>query len=120
MYFALTPEQRQRQDELRLLLDERMPESAVRELMADPAGDDPWLWPEVALLAARIDPVDIGAAMEVLGERLYVGPYLSSAVMGALLLSRAGRRMTWARWSPAGVESPSVRPTAPAPGPRRE
>jgi alkylation response protein AidB-like acyl-CoA dehydrogenase len=90
VYFALTPEQRQRQDELRALLDERMPEPAVRELMADPVGDDPDLWPEVARLAAANDPAEIGAALEVLGERLYVGPYLSSAVLGSLLLSRAG------------------------------
>ncbi len=90
MYFALTPEQRQRQRELRALLDERMPESEVRRLMADPAGDDPMLWPEVARIGAANDPAEVGAALEVLGERLYVGPYLSCAVMGSMLLAQAG------------------------------
>ncbi len=90
MYFALTPVQRQRQRELRTLLDERMPEPEVRRLMADPAGDDPTLWPEVARIGAANDPAEVGAALEVLGERLYVGPYLSSAVMGSLLLAQAG------------------------------
>jgi alkylation response protein AidB-like acyl-CoA dehydrogenase len=91
VYFALTPEQRRRQQDLCALLNERMPEAAVRELMADPAGDNPGLWPEVARLGVAEDPAEIGAALEVLGERLYVGPYLSSAVLGAFLLSRAGK-----------------------------
>jgi alkylation response protein AidB-like acyl-CoA dehydrogenase len=99
VYFALRPEQRQRQDLLRALLAERMPETAVRTLMADPAGDDPQLWPEVARLAGSTDPADVAATLEVLGERLYVGPYLSSIVMAGALLAdsaevaaiRAGR-----------------------------
>ncbi len=116
MYFALTPEQRQRQDQLRALLAERMPESAVRELMADPAGDDPGLWPQVARLAATNDPVEIGAALEVLGERLYVGPYLSSVVMAGSLLAgsaaaaqiRAGRlRATVAAADESGRLTPT-------------
>ncbi len=85
MYFALTPEQRARQDELRALLDARLPESAVRELMADPVGDDPQLWPEVLRLAGGTDPADVAATLEVLGERLFIGPYLSHVMAGALL-----------------------------------
>jgi alkylation response protein AidB-like acyl-CoA dehydrogenase len=102
MYFALTPEQRARQDELRALLDERMPESAVRALMSDPVGDDPALWAEVALLAGTTDPVEVGAALEVMGERLYIGPYLSS-VMARALLPDAGGRVTVAAADASGA-----------------
>jgi alkylation response protein AidB-like acyl-CoA dehydrogenase len=105
VYFALTPEQRARQDELRALLDERMPESAVRELMADPAGDDPDLWPAVAHLAGAVDPVEIGAALEVMGERLYIGPYLSS-VMARAVLPGAGDRVTVAAADESGALTP--------------
>jgi alkylation response protein AidB-like acyl-CoA dehydrogenase len=91
VYFALTPEQRQRQDELRALLDERMPESAVRRLMDDPAGDDPALWLEVARIAGDDEPAAVAATLEVLGERLYVGPYLSSLMAKALVPEAGGR-----------------------------
>jgi alkylation response protein AidB-like acyl-CoA dehydrogenase len=91
VYFALTPEQRQRQNELRALLDERMPEAAVRRLMDDPIGDDPALWAEVAAFLAADNPAEIGAALEVLGERLYVGPHLSSVTAKALATAAAGR-----------------------------
>ncbi len=85
MYFALTPEQRQRQSELRALLDERMPEAAVRRLMDDPVGDDPALWAEVAAFRrGGRSGGDRAAALEVLGERLYVGPYLSSVTARAV------------------------------------
>jgi alkylation response protein AidB-like acyl-CoA dehydrogenase len=102
VYFALTPEQRARQDELRALLDERMPVSAVRELMADPVGDDPYLWPEVARLAGSSDPAEIGAALEVMGERLYIGPYLST-VMARALLPDAGDRVAVAAADASGT-----------------
>jgi len=91
VYFALTPEQRQRQDELRALLDERMPESAVRELMADPVGDDPELWSDVAPFLAGSDPAEVGAALEVLGERLYIGPHLSIVMARTLLAGLVDR-----------------------------
>jgi alkylation response protein AidB-like acyl-CoA dehydrogenase len=91
VYFALTPEQRQRQDELRALLDERMPESAVRRLMDDPAGDDPALWLKVARIAGDDEPAAVAATLEVLGERLYVGPYLSSLMAKALVPEAGGR-----------------------------
>ena len=40
---------------------------------------------------ARDDPVAMGAALEVLGERLYIGPYLSSVMAGALLADAGDR-----------------------------
>jgi alkylation response protein AidB-like acyl-CoA dehydrogenase len=106
VYLALTPEQRQRQDQLRALLDERMPESVVRELMADPVGDDPVLWPDVASLAWSDDPAEVAAAFEVLGERLYVGPFLAS-VMSSALLADAGARVAVATADESGVWTPS-------------
>ena len=53
--------------------------------MDDPVGDDPALWPEVAAVRRGDDPAAIAATLEVLGERLYVGPYLSSVMARALL-----------------------------------
>ena len=106
MYFALTPEQRARQDELRALLDERMPESAVRELMADPVGDDADLWREVAPLMASTDPADVAATLEVLGERLYIGPHLSSVMVRALHVD-AGERVAVAAADESGNLTPS-------------
>ena len=90
MYFALTPEQRDLQTTLRTLLAERMPEVAVRALMDQPAGDDPDLWREVITLAGAGDQVHSAVVLEVLGEALYIGPYLSSVVLGGVLLERAG------------------------------
>src|SRR6185312_7845205 len=68
-----------------------MPESAVRRLMDDPAGDDPTLWLEVARIAGDDEPAAVAATLEVLGERLYVGPYLSSLMAKALVPEAGGR-----------------------------
>jgi alkylation response protein AidB-like acyl-CoA dehydrogenase len=89
MYFALTPEQRQLQAELRALLAERQPEARVRALMDEPAGDDPALWADVLRLVGPGDAVRHAVVLEVLGEALYVGPYLSSVVRAGSLLPEA-------------------------------
>ena len=90
MYFALTKEQLDLQAALRGLLEERMPEAVVRALMDEPAGDDPHLWRELMTLVGAGDQVHSALVLEVLGETLYVGPYLSSAVLGGALLQLAG------------------------------
>ncbi len=90
MYFALNPQQRRRQQQLRELLTERLPDGEVRRLMADPAGDDRDMYAAVTRIASGDNPLDQGSMLEVLGERLYPGAYLSSAVIGAALLRIAG------------------------------
>jgi alkylation response protein AidB-like acyl-CoA dehydrogenase len=89
MYFALTPEQRQLQTALRALLAERQPEARVRTLMDDPIGDDPALWVDLLALVGPGDAVHHAVVLEVLGESLYVGPYLSSVVRAGVLLPEA-------------------------------
>jgi alkylation response protein AidB-like acyl-CoA dehydrogenase len=95
VFFALTAEQRSLQDSLRVLLADRMPETSVRALMDLPAGDDPMLWPDLLALAGTGDHVHTAVVMEVLGQALYIGPYLSSAVRAAALLAAAGDTVSW-------------------------
>ncbi len=95
MFFALTAEQRALQDSLRALLANRMPEPSVRALMDLPAGDDPILWRDLLALAGTGDHVHTGVVLEVLGQALYVGPYLSSVARAAALLAAAGDTVSW-------------------------
>jgi hypothetical protein len=95
VFFALTPEQRALQNSIRRLLSDRMPETSVRALMALPAGDDPPLWRDLLTLAGTGDHEHAAVVMEVLGESLYVGPYLSSVVLGGALLRAAGDAVSW-------------------------
>ena len=90
MFFALTPQQQDLQAALRKLLAERMPETALRTLMDQPAGDDPQLWRELIALAGAGDQVHAAVVLEVLGEALYIGPYLSSVVLAGTVLELAG------------------------------
>ena len=90
MYLALDPRERALQAQLRELLAKRQPEERVRELMDDPVGDDPALWADLlALTGDRRTAVDHAVVLEVLGETLYVGPYLSSVVRAGLFLPEA-------------------------------
>jgi alkylation response protein AidB-like acyl-CoA dehydrogenase len=90
VYFALTPQQRQRQEALRALLTERVTDEELRRLMADPVGDDPGTFQEIAQLPIDNGLLARGVTLEVLGERLYPGAYLSSLVIGSFLLAATG------------------------------
>ena len=90
MYLALDPRERALQAQLRELLAKRQPEERVRELMDDSVGDDPALWADLlALTGDRRTAVDHAVVLEVLGETLYVGPYLSSVVRAGLFVPEA-------------------------------
>jgi alkylation response protein AidB-like acyl-CoA dehydrogenase len=91
MYFALNPEQRRLQESLRVFAATHSSESTVRALMATDTGYDADSWKLLAddlgvvALGADLNDggrggslVDVTAALEVLGEYLYCGPYLSS------------------------------------------
>ena len=59
----------------------------ARARWIEPAGDDPELWPRAARCWRRTAiTVHTAVVMEVLGEALYIGPYLSSVVLGGALL----------------------------------
>jgi alkylation response protein AidB-like acyl-CoA dehydrogenase len=77
VYFALTPEQRQRQD-------------ALRALLTSDAVEDFGTFQQIAQLPVGNGLLERGVTLEVLGERLYPGPYLSSLVIGSFLLAATG------------------------------
>ncbi len=90
MYLALDPRERALQAQLRELLAKRQPEERVRELMDDPVGDDPALWADLlAVTGDRRTAVDHAVVLEVLGETLCIGPYLSSVMRAGLFLPEA-------------------------------
>jgi alkylation response protein AidB-like acyl-CoA dehydrogenase len=78
VYFALTQQQRERQDALRTLL------------ASDPLDDDPGTFQQIAQLPTGNGLLERGVTLEVLGERLYPGAYLSSVVIGSFLLAATG------------------------------
>ena len=96
MYFALTPEQSRRQDALREVLTQRMPDAELRRLMNDPAGVDLETFQQVAQLPTEDGFLARGVTLEVLGERLYPGPYLSSVVIGSFVLGATGEQDAFA------------------------
>jgi alkylation response protein AidB-like acyl-CoA dehydrogenase len=87
VYFALSAEDRNRQGELRELLTDRIPDAELRRLMADPVDDDPGTFLEILQMPIGSGVVARGSVLEVLGERLYTGAYLSSVVIASFVLS---------------------------------
>ncbi len=102
MNFAFTDEQEQLRDFVRSFLEEKSPESAVREQMDTEQGFDPDVWAQMSEqmgLPALTIPEDYGGqgftrieqvvVLEEMGRSLLCAPYFSSAVMAAntLMLS---------------------------------
>ena len=102
MNFAFTDEQEQLRDFVRSFLEEKSPESAVREQMDTEQGFDPDVWAQMSEqmgLPALTIPEEYGGqgftrieqvvVLEEMGRSLLCAPYFSSAVMAAntLLLS---------------------------------
>jgi len=100
--FAFTDEQEQLRDFVRSFLEEKSPESAVREQMDTEQGFDPDVWAQMSDqmgLPALTIPEEYGGqgftrieqvvVLEEMGRSLLCAPYFSSAVMAAntLLLS---------------------------------
>ena len=102
MNFAFTDEQEQLRDFVRSFLEEKSPESAVREQMDTEQGFDPDVWAQMSEqmgLPALTIPEDYGGqgftrieqvvVLEEMGRSLLCAPFFSSAVMAAntLMLS---------------------------------
>lgn len=90
MYFALSPADRRRQAALRELLSESFPDAELRRLMADPVDDGPGTFQDIVELPIGTGLLARGATLEVLGEYLFTGAYLSSVVIGSFLLAATG------------------------------
>ncbi|MEV0703326.1 acyl-CoA dehydrogenase family protein [Saccharopolyspora sp. NPDC050389] len=100
MTFDFTDEQRALRQAVRELLDDHGSEPAVRATAASATGVDPDLW---KLLAGQLGlaglvvperyggagagPVELAIVLEEMGKKLFCGPYLSSSVLAATLLT---------------------------------
>lgn len=143
MNFAFSEEQEMLRQTVRRFLDTKAPSSVVRSLMETDDGFDPGLWQEIAAQGwqAMAIPEEYGGAgftfleqgilMEEMGRTLFPVPYLSSVVLAADLILRAGteeqkqellpgiasgeRRVALAhleetgRWDAAGITMPAKR-----------
>ncbi|MCY4424232.1 MAG: acyl-CoA/acyl-ACP dehydrogenase [Acidimicrobiaceae bacterium] len=103
MNFAFTDEQEQLRDFVRSFLEEKSPESAVREQMDTEQGFDPDVWAQMSEqmgLPALTIPEDYGGqgftrieqivVLEEMGRSLLCAPFFSSAVMAANALMLSG------------------------------
>ncbi|MGO9850304.1 MAG: acyl-CoA dehydrogenase family protein [Steroidobacteraceae bacterium] len=102
MDFTFTEEQIQIRDSLRRFLTEAYTLERRREILRAGAGCDPEIWrqfAELGILGLGIpealggiggSPFDVMVVMEELGRALVIEPYLSSAIVGAGILVRAG------------------------------
>ena len=103
MNFAFTDEQEQLRDFVRSFLEEKSPESAVREQMDTEQGFDPDVWAQMSEqmgLPALTIPEDYGGqgftrieqvvVLEEMGRSLLCAPFFSSAVMAANTLMLSG------------------------------
>jgi alkylation response protein AidB-like acyl-CoA dehydrogenase len=102
MDFAFSDEQEMLRDTARRFLEAKAPSEVVRRLMETDEGFDPVLWSELAAQGwqAVAIPEEYGGAgfgfmeqailMEEMGRALFPVPYLSSVVLGADLVLRAG------------------------------
>jgi alkylation response protein AidB-like acyl-CoA dehydrogenase len=102
MNFAFTDEQIQLRDSLRRVLTETYTLARRRAIARSGSGCDPAIWrqfAELGILGLAIpealggiggDPFDSMVVMEELGRALVLEPYLSTALVGAGILARAG------------------------------
>ena len=103
MNFAFTDEQEQLREFVRSFLEEKSPESAVREQMDTERGFDPEVWTQMSEqmgLPALTVPEAYGGqgfsrveqvvVLEEMGRALLCAPYFSSAVLAANTLMHSG------------------------------
>jgi alkylation response protein AidB-like acyl-CoA dehydrogenase len=100
--FAVSEEQRALRSAVADLMARYSSEAQVRALMVTDTGLDPKLWHELAAMGltglligeeyggAGASPVEMGIAMEEMGQALLVSPFLSTAVLVPSLLAEAG------------------------------
>ncbi len=102
MSTTLTPEQSDLRDAVADLMAKRCPETEVRRLMTDESGHDPAMWSTLAamgLLGLAIPEefggsgagaTELAVVAEQLGQTLFCGPYLATAVLTPYLLLALG------------------------------
>jgi alkylation response protein AidB-like acyl-CoA dehydrogenase len=102
MDFAFSEEQEMLRDTARRFLEDKSPSPVVRRLMETEEGFDEDLWGEIAQQGwqamaipeefggAGFTSLEAGILMEEMGRALFPVPYLSSVVLGAEVVLRAG------------------------------
>ena len=103
MNFAFTEEQEELRNFVRSFLEEKSPETTVRELMETDDGYDPAVWSQMAEqlgLQALIIPeeyggqgasyVELGIVLEEMGRSLLCSPYFSTVVLAGNAILHSG------------------------------
>ncbi len=112
MDFGLSDEQKLLEQTLRRYLDEELPITRVRELVAEEPGNDGGHWKDLAELGVAgilvpeehggsgLSILDAAVAAESLAWNVAPTPFLGSAVMASVALTTAGSSAQQARWLP--------------------
>ena len=115
--FAFTEEQEQLRATVRAFLEQKSPETAVREQMETERGYDPAVWEQMSsqmgLMALQIPEqyggmgfsfVELGIVLEEMGRALLCAPYFSTVVLASNALLESGDDAAKAKWLP-GIAS---------------
>jgi alkylation response protein AidB-like acyl-CoA dehydrogenase len=115
--FAFTEEQEQLRATVRAFLEQKSPETAVREQMETERGYDPAVWEQMSsqmgLMALQIPEqyggmgfsfVELGIVLEEMGRTLLCAPYFSTVVLASNALLESGDDAAKAKWLP-GIAS---------------
>ena len=111
MPLVFTNDQEQFRESIQRFLADQMPTTKVRQLMATEHGIDPAVWQQAsaqlaltgihipeAFGGAGFGAVELGIALEEMGESLFCGPYFSSAVLSAYALMLCGDEDEQEQW----------------------
>ena len=111
MTLVFTDDQEQFRESIQRFLADQMPTTKVRQLMATEHGSDPAVWQQAsaqlaltgihipeAFGGAGFGAVELGIALEEMGESLFCGPYFSSAVLSAYALMLCGDEDQQEQW----------------------
>ena len=111
MPLVFTNDQEQFRESIQRFLADQMPTTKVRQLMATEHGIDPAVWQQasaqLALTGIHIPEafggvgfgaVELGIALEEMGESLFCGPYFSSTVLSAYALMLCGDEDEQEQW----------------------
>jgi len=114
MDFAFSPEQEQLRRTVRQFLDKTSPETEVRRVMATERGYDADAWhrmaDELGLLGLAIPEryggagagfAELGIVAQEMGQVLFCGPYLSTAVLAVATLLESADDAAQRSWLPA-------------------
>jgi alkylation response protein AidB-like acyl-CoA dehydrogenase len=116
MYLALSDEQKMLAQTVRRFIENELPSSKVRQIMATESAFDEQLWQKMAEQGwmSLTVPVEFGGLaeswltvavlFEELGRGMVPGPFLATVGLAAPLLAKAGSAEQKARWLPAIAE----------------